>query len=750
MTLPGGARLGPYVIGELIGRGGMGEVYRARDERLGRDVAVKILPEHLSAHAEVLKRFRREARAVAALSHPNIVALFDIGDAPDGPYVVTELLDGETLRSRLQRGRLPVGEVMRLAAAIAAGLGAAHSKGIIHRDLKPENVILTTGGGVKILDFGLASTQQPLAGATESLVDSEALTEPGLVIGTIGYMSPEQLRGRPLTTACDVFALGCVAYEMAAGHMPFQRESNIEVIASVLRDEPFARDASDVPSELRAVLECCLEKNPDRRYQNGAEAEAAFREVLAKHDSGHLSTVKTARTQRLARRPRLLAVAALVVVIAGAIVASSIVGARREVIDGGYELRAGDVSGSADVRRMVALALKADAAGDRSEAIELCREAARLDPRAPLPAAFLASFVYYNGDPKEGERWALETKRRLSASSPVYETLLCRFLMPTIDTATSMALSSSMLELRPGAWRLRLSLAHRHLDRREMPAMLAQLRQIDVAGPDDRRLALVLADRASLGDATAIGDLQRSRLVHFPPMLAYARGRMAWSGGRPEEAAREFEAAAESATSSNLTSIAADSLVLAGIARLGAGDLDRAQSAFDLAVVKAHWSSLPQEELEAGVFGAYAAYRRGDSEGMERRLRAAAPLAEPDSSSYASLQLFMLRRGVHAPLPSSPPRPENEIHDGLTSLLAARTAWAHGEGDTAARLLRQARSEGVDGTWFTEDAALLDYDLGAPPRSFRADPPYPNRLRFIAIWELARARESHTPIAPSR
>src|SRR5260221_10349645 len=152
MTLPAGARLGPYEIVDLIGRGGMGEVYRARDGRLGRDVAVKILPPHLSAHSEALKRFRREARAVAALSHPNIVALFDTGDSPEGPYVVTELLDGETLRGRLQRGPLPIGDALRVAQAIAAGLGAAHSKAIIHRDLKPENVFLSADGSIKILD----------------------------------------------------------------------------------------------------------------------------------------------------------------------------------------------------------------------------------------------------------------------------------------------------------------------------------------------------------------------------------------------------------------------------------------------------------------------------------------------------------------------------------------------------------------------------------------------------------------------
>jgi hypothetical protein len=743
MPLSAGARLGPYEILELIGRGGMGEVYRARDERLERDVAVKILPEHLSAHVESLKRFRREAKAVAALSHPNIVALFDIGDAPDGPYVVTELLDGETLRTRLLRGPLPIGEVLRIAHAIAGGLGAAHTKGIIHRDLKPENIFLTVDGAVKILDFGLASTQRPVAGAPESLAANEPLTEPGLVIGTIGYMSPEQLRGRPLTTACDLFALGCVTYEMARGQMPFQRDSSLEVIASVLRDEPFARDSGGLPSELRAVIGRCLEKSPEKRYQTGSEVAAALREVLARHDEGHLSTMKTVRLPPVRRPWRMAAVAvALLALLATAGVSWSRLRAQRQVVDGGYDLRAGDISGSADTRRLMTLALRADAAGDRSEAIELCREAARLDTRAPLPAAFLASFTWYNGDPKEGARWSEEAKRRLGgATSSTYETLLSRYLVPNIDNAQSMALSSSMLALRPSAWRLRLSLAHRHMDRRELPAMLAELKRIDVAGPDDRRLALVLADRAALGDTTAIADLQRSRLVQRPPLLAYTRGRIAWSGGHPDEAVRQYDLAAEGATLSNLPSIAIDSRVLGGVASVGTGNLERAEQAFDMAAVKAHQAGLPQLELESDIFGAYVAYRLGDHDGMERRLRAAAPLADPGSSTFASFQLLLWRFGLHIPFPKLTPEPQaGEVHDGLETLLAAREAWSRGDDATAGRLLRQARSEGADGAWFAEEAALLDYDLGAPPRTFRADPPYPNRLRFIAIWELGRER----------
>jgi tetratricopeptide (TPR) repeat protein len=744
MTLPLGAKLGPYEIADLIGRGGMGEVYRARDVRLGRDVAIKILPEHLSAHSDALARFRREGRAVAALSHPNIVALFDIGDSPEGPYVVTELLEGETLRSRLLRGALPMEEALRIAAAIAEGLGAAHGKGIIHRDLKPENVILTAGGGVKILDFGLASRQRPLDGAAavNPTSQTEALTEPGLVIGTIGYMAPEQLRGRPLTTACDVFALGCVTFEMLRAEMPFQRESNIEVIAAVLRDEPLDRVGADLPSEVRAVLSGCLEKDPDKRYPNGTEVAAAMREVLRKHDAGHLSTMKTMRVRhRFAPSRMLLGVVGLVVLIGVLAVLWSSLAARREVIDNGYDLRAADISASADVRRLIALALRADAAGDRPEAIELCREAARLDTHAPLAAAFLASFLFNNGDPRQGMQWSSETKRRLGgAASATYETMLSRYLMPENEGPGEMALAASMLELRPSAWRLRLALAHQHLSRRELPAALAQLKLIDVSRPDDRRLTNVLADRASLGDiAGATRDLERSRLSQRPPLLAFTRGRIAWSRGDATEAVRQFENAVEDATTANLPSIAVDGRVLGGIARIGLGDLPGAQAALDLASVKAHAQN-PPVELDADVFSAYVAELRGDREGMRRRLALAVTLAAPGTSAYAELRLFSLRNHAGVALPGGTPSPDADLPGGVESLIAAREAWSRGDAADSERLLRRSRAEGIDSTWFAEEAALLDYDRGGPPHPFKADPPYPNRLRYIAIWELGRAR----------
>ncbi|HXH92827.1 MAG TPA: serine/threonine-protein kinase [Thermoanaerobaculia bacterium] len=735
MTLPGGTRLGPYEIGELIGRGGMGEVYRAADTRLGRDVAIKVLATHLADDPASLARFQREARAVAALSHPNIVALFDVGSEGQTHYVVTELLEGETLRGRLSASRLPEDEILRIANAIADGLAAAHAKGIIHRDLKPENVFLTSAGGVKILDFGLASMQQTYAGI-DTAIQTAALTEPGVLMGTIGYTSPEQLAGRPLTTATDVFSFGCVLYEMLQGQRPFKRDSNMEIIASVLRDAPFDRDAAKhLPAGMRDIVEQCLEKDPRERFPNGAAVAAALRN---RH-----SVVSSRIEPKKSPRTLTWIAGSVVIVIAAAIVAFWLIHRQAEVIDDGYDLRSADVTGDGETRRLLALALHADSAGDRSEAMQLLAEAARRNGAPPLPAAFLASFTYYSGDRKEGSRWSAEATRRIASSTSTYEALLCRYLLPGNSTGTEMALSSSLLELRPKAWRLRLALAHLHLARRELPAALAQLQRIDVGAPDDRRLAIVLADRASLGDvAGATRDLQRSKLAGKPALLAYTRGRIAWSSGQASEAARLFDAAAESATISNLGPVAIESRILAGVARIGANDLGGAASAFDLAAVKAHDAAMPENELEAYAFGAYVASRRGDTDGRDRRMRLAAKLAEPGTANYLALRLFAARENVSTAFGAAPVPNEADENSAVATLIKARDAWSQKDPAAASGLLEQARSEGIEATWFSEEAALLAYDLGAPPRTFPPDPPYPNRLRFIAVWELAGPRAS--------
>ncbi|HEV2721086.1 MAG TPA: serine/threonine-protein kinase [Thermoanaerobaculia bacterium] len=709
MTLARGAHFGPYEIRNLIGQGGMGEVYRAYDERLGRDVAIKVLSAHLAEDAESVARFRREARAIAAINHPNIIAIFDVG----ADFVVTELLEGEMLRTRLDRAPLEREEMLRIAAGVADGLAAAHAKGVIHRDLKPENIFLTNDGGVKILDFGLAAIVRPLDG-----VDATgALTEPGMVVGTVGYMSPEQLSGKPLTTATDVFSFGCLAYEMLLRERPFTGDSSIEVIASILRDDPFKR-AVELPPDLRALIGRCLEKDPAARFQNGTELREAVRSAGV--PAGRPAGVPPARGRWL-----LL----LLLLIPIAITIAYVLHNRRRIIDDGYQLRAADVTGDAETRRLTELALRADAAGDRSEAMELLREAARRDARAPLPAAFLASFAFYDGNHAEGRRWAGEAKRRLGNATSTYESLLCRYLQPDPTVATEMALASSLLTLRPSAWRLRLALAHLHLSRRELAAALAELKQIDVAMLDDRRAALVLADRASLGDVeSASRDLDHSRVASQPALSAYARGRIAWSSGRAAEAARDFDQAVESATVQNLGPVASESRVLGAIARVGTGDLRAALNAFDVAAIKTQEAGSTESAIDSYAFAAYVAWRLGDQEGAARRLHAAAALVE---GAAPELQLLALRTRIVVRLPSTQDR-------AVATIIHAREAWARGDTATAARLLDQARSEGIDTSWFAEEAALLATDLGAPPRKFKADPPYPVRLRFVAVWELAR------------
>src|SRR5215472_1663771 len=211
-TLSVGAKLGPYEILAPIGAGGMGEVYRAKDPRLGRDVAIKVLPVSVSADADRLRRFEQEARAAGILNHPNITAVYDIGSHDDAPYVVTELLEGETLRSRLAGGPIPVRKAIDYGLQIAHGLAAAHEKGIVHRDLKPENLFVTKDGRVKILDFGLAKLTQAEGGpgAQTNMPTATAGTEPGVVMGTLGYMSPEQVKGQAADTRSDIFAFGAI------------------------------------------------------------------------------------------------------------------------------------------------------------------------------------------------------------------------------------------------------------------------------------------------------------------------------------------------------------------------------------------------------------------------------------------------------------------------------------------------------------------------------------------------------------
>jgi TolB-like protein/tRNA A-37 threonylcarbamoyl transferase component Bud32 len=286
MLLASGTRLGPYEIVQPIGSGGMGDVYRARDTRLDRDVAVKVLPERYARDPEARQRFEREAKAVAALAHPNILSIHDFGLTEERAFSVTELLEGQTLRHRMHEGPIPWRKVVEIGAALADGLAAAHAKGIIHRDLKPENIFLTGDGRVKILDFGIAQFVRPEPEESADIDPSQMptapmKTDPSAVVGTAGYMAPEQLRGEPVDATTDIFSLGSVLYEMTTGKPAFIRKTVIDSLSAILTDTPDVFTVSErmIPYELARVISRCLEKNKDERFQSARDLAFALRAI---------------------------------------------------------------------------------------------------------------------------------------------------------------------------------------------------------------------------------------------------------------------------------------------------------------------------------------------------------------------------------------------------------------------------------------------------------------------------------------
>jgi WD40 repeat protein len=273
MALSSGTKLGPYEIQSLIGAGGMGEVYRAKDARLDRIVAIKVLPASFSADQDRMQRFAQEARAAAALNHPNILSIFDIGDEKGSPYVVSELLEGETLRERLRNGALSVRKTIEYGLQVARGLAAAHEKGIVHRDLKPENLFITSDGRMKILDFGLAKLTRPEAVSGADAPTVHGVTEPGLIMGTAGYMSPEQVRGQTADPRSDIFAFGAILYEMISGKRAFHGETSADTMSAILKEEvpELSETARNVPAGLERIVRHCLEKNPSQRFHSAGD-----------------------------------------------------------------------------------------------------------------------------------------------------------------------------------------------------------------------------------------------------------------------------------------------------------------------------------------------------------------------------------------------------------------------------------------------------------------------------------------------
>jgi eukaryotic-like serine/threonine-protein kinase len=313
MPLISGTRLGPYKILSLLGAGGMGEVYRARDAQLARDVAIKVLA-NLTSDPERLRRFEQEARAAAALNHPNILAVYQLGAHDGAPYFVSELLDGETLRDQIKRSHLSVRKVTDYGAQIARGLAAAHDKGIVHRDLKPENLFVTRDGRVKILDFGLAKLTQPWVGSDFGASTLTEGTEPGMVMGTVGYMSPEQVRGEPTDHRTDIFTFGAILYEMLAGSRAFRKPTSAETMAAILNEEPpaISQLAQNIPPALQRVVHRCLEKKPEVRFQSASDLAFALEAVS---ESGIVSGIGGASLRDWRTRAGWLVVFSIVLIV---------------------------------------------------------------------------------------------------------------------------------------------------------------------------------------------------------------------------------------------------------------------------------------------------------------------------------------------------------------------------------------------------------------------------------------------------
>jgi eukaryotic-like serine/threonine-protein kinase len=278
MGINPGTKLGPYEIVAAIGAGGMGEVYRAHDTRLERDVAIKVLPASLASDADRLRRFEQEAKTIATLNHPNIMGLHDIGTHEGAPFLVSELLEGETLRQKIEAGPIPTRRTVEYALGIAQGLAAAHAKGVVHRDLKPENVFITRDGRVKILDFGLAKLVRDEHSLETAMTLTSPTTTPGMVMGTVGYMSPEQVRGEPSDERSDIFSFGAVLYEMLTGKRAFKRDTTVETMTAILKEEP--PELTDTgwqgPIGLQKILSRCLEKSPERRFQSASDLAFAI------------------------------------------------------------------------------------------------------------------------------------------------------------------------------------------------------------------------------------------------------------------------------------------------------------------------------------------------------------------------------------------------------------------------------------------------------------------------------------------
>src|SRR5579863_6567752 len=293
-----GRVIGHYRVLEKIGDGAMGEVFRARDENLERDVALKLIRPGSSRNPDHLRRFELEARAAAALNHPNIVAVYDFGLDEGSPYIVCELLQGKTLRKRLSEEALPVGIAVEYSLQIVEGLIAAHDRRITQRDLKPENLFVTSEGLIKILDFGIAKLQPGPEESERTVEDLTTITRSGAVLGTVAYMAPEQLRGKPVDHRSDIFSVGAILYEMVSGRRAFRGETEVDTITAVLREDPpeIAPDQGNIPESVQLIVRHCLEKEPENRFQSSRDLAFAL-ETLSDHSGTRQIRFRGSRTR---------------------------------------------------------------------------------------------------------------------------------------------------------------------------------------------------------------------------------------------------------------------------------------------------------------------------------------------------------------------------------------------------------------------------------------------------------------------
>jgi len=319
MPLERGNSIGSYRVLFRLGSGGMGEVWKGQDTRSGREVAIKVLSPEAVQDSDRMRRFAMEANATSALDHPNILAVYEVGQSEAGPYIVTEYVDGDTVRSLLMSGPLPLARALDIAAQAAEGVANAHGAGVIHRDLKPENLMVRRDGSVKILDFGLAKLLRP--GESSSGIAVEGLTAAGMVIGTAGYLSPEQLRGDKASERSDVFALGVVLYEMATGENPFRRNNAVDTFTAILRDDPPPLDPrlGPVPVELPLALGKALAKKAEERYPSARELATDLREIQLRLAPASAETVEGESAGTRSRGLWWILVASVGLLMAGAI-----------------------------------------------------------------------------------------------------------------------------------------------------------------------------------------------------------------------------------------------------------------------------------------------------------------------------------------------------------------------------------------------------------------------------------------------